>query len=157
MFFWYNRNLFNSFNGTSSVNLWSITVNGDVRPTGGGFLVNSETELLFGTAVTASLHDNKFITLHQRIYQFSHSGNVYRILPNTPFTALTDIVINRNGTKLYVVDNGDIKVINRCSTCETTLSVLAAHVDATGLALAHSEKVLFFTSSKHHTVNKIIL
>jgi hypothetical protein len=153
-FFWYNKNL---SDGRSEVILRSITVNGDAGPSNGGLIVDSDTEFVYGTAVTTSLHDNKFITLHKSIYQFSHSGNLYPILPNTPFIALTDIVVSNDGTKLYVADNGDIKVINRCSTCQTTLSVLAANVDATGLALAHSEKVLFFTSSKHHTVNKINL
>jgi hypothetical protein len=153
-FFWYANNL---YDGESAVFLESIKPNGNPGGGTGGGIATSEDALVAATSVSTTLNDNKFITLQQTIYEITHSGALYHVLPNTTFDGLTDIAVNKDGTKLYIADGGDIKLITRCSTCPTILTVLIAHVDATGLALSNSEKVLFFTSAKHHTVNKINL
>jgi DNA-binding beta-propeller fold protein YncE len=152
-FFWYLTNI---YDGESAVHLNAISPNGDNLHRG-GIIAESDAAPVYATAVSTTLNDNKFVTLQHTIYELTHSGTLAHILPNTTFDGLTSIAVNKDGTKLYVADNGDIKLITRCNTCPTLLTVLVAHADASGLALSNSEKVLFFTSSKHHTVNKINL
>lgn len=153
-FFWYVNNL---YDGESAVNLEAIRPDGN--PGGGKTrqVASSDSAIVYATAVSSTLNDNKFLTFPHGIYEVTHSGSVLNILTPTTFDGLTDIAVNKDGTKLYLADKGDIKLITRCTTCPTVLTVLATHVDATGLALSNSEKVLFFTSVKHHTVSKINL
>jgi hypothetical protein len=153
-FFWYVNNL---YDGESAVNLEAIRPDGS--PGGGqsGAIASSDDASAIGNAVSTSLNDNKFVTLAHGVYELTHSGALLNILTPTTFDGITDIAVNKDGTKLYLADNGDIKLITRCPTCPTVLTVLATHVDATGLALSNSEKVLFFTSPKHHTISKLNL
>lgn len=153
-FFWYVNNL---YDGVSGVNLEAIRPDGN--PGGGPTkqVAFSDSALVYGAAVSSTLTDNKFLVFPHGIYEITHSGSLLTILTPTTFDGITDISVNKDGTKLYLADNGDIKLITRCATCPTVLTVLASHVDATGLALSNSEKVLFFTSVKHHTVSKINL
>ena len=140
-FFWYANNL---YDGESAVYLESIKPNGD--PGGGpsASIAKSQDAVVAATAVSTTLNDNKFIALQQTIYEVTHAGKVLHILSITTFDELTDIAVNKDGTKLYVADRGNIKLITRCSlSCPTLLTALIAHVDATGLALSNSEKVLF--------------
>ncbi|MDN3548362.1 hypothetical protein [Mucilaginibacter aquaedulcis] len=154
-FFWYADNLYDF---SSVVYLESIRPDGTFGAGAGGAIAESDDEnIVAATAVSTTLNDNKFITLTNGVYEVTHAGAVVNILSPTTFGNLTDIAANKDGTKLYVADQGDIKLITRCASCPTKLTVVASHVDASGLALSNSEKVLFFTSSKHHTVNKINL
>jgi hypothetical protein len=156
-FFWYPNNL---YDGESVVYLESIKPDGTPGAGAGGAIASTDGAdgaIVYATAVSTTSNDNKFVTLPHGVFEVTHSGSVLNILSPTTFDGLTDIAVNKDGTKLYLADKGDIKVITRCATCPTLLTVLAAHVDATGLALSNSEKVLFFTSSLHHTVNKINL
>jgi hypothetical protein len=153
-FFWYVNNL---YDGESAVNLDAIRPDGNPGGGQGRQIAASDSAIVFGTAVSTTLNDNKFVTLLHGIYEITHSGALLNILAPTTFDGLTDITVNKDGTKLYLADNGDIKLITRCTTCPTILTVLATHVDATGLALSNSEKVLFFTSVKNHTVSKLNL
>lgn len=153
-FFWYADNY---YDGDSWVSLESIKPDGNAAVGNRPIYNSPDGSLVQASAVSTSLNDNKFIALQHGVYQVTHSGVINNILSPNTFGGLTDIAVNKDGTKLYVADKGDIKLITRCSTCPTKLTVLVAHVDATGLALSNSEKVLFFTSVKHHTVSKINL
>jgi hypothetical protein len=154
-FFWYPDNL---FDGESVVYLESIKPDGTFGAGAGGAIAHSDdANIVAATAVSTTLNDNKFITLKHGVYEVTHAGALLNILPPTTFGGLTDIAVNKDGTKLYLADQGDIKLITRCAGCPTLLTVVATHVDAKGLALSNSEKVLFFTSSLHHTVNKVNL
>ncbi|MEN0054124.1 MAG: hypothetical protein AAGC65_10665 [Mucilaginibacter sp.] len=153
-FFWYVNNV---YDGISGVSLEAIKPNGDPINGIGGVVAESDSALVFGTSMSTTLNDNKFITTDKGIYEITHSGALLNILTPSTFDGLTDIAANKDGTKLYLADKGDIKLVTRCTSCPTVLTVLATHVDATALALSNSEKVLFFTSAKHHTISKINL
>lgn len=108
-------------------------------------------------SLSISISGNKFMTSNNTIYEVTNGGVLSHLLPNTRFDSLTCIAANKDATKLYLVDKGDIKVVTKCKTCKTNVTKLVSNVDATGIALSNSEKVLFFTSLKRHTVSKINL
>ncbi|MDN3551254.1 hypothetical protein [Mucilaginibacter aquaedulcis] len=111
----------------------------------------------YSSSISVSSKINKFFTTENGLFTCTQSGSVSEILPNVPFAGLQAVVTNKDNTKLYIADGRDIKLITRCPTCPTLLTKLVSNVDASGLALSNSEKVLYFTSAKHHTVSKINL
>jgi hypothetical protein len=102
---------------------------------------------------------NKFVTTKTGIWELTAGGATVHILSNTKFGNLISIVATKDATKLYVVDNGDIKLVSRCSTCavKTTLTLIVPNVHANSVALSSNEKTLYFTSRDYHTVNKVNL
>jgi hypothetical protein len=104
---------------------------------------------------SVAANDNKFLATRTEIFECTHGGVVFSILPG--FTFLRSIIANHDGTKLYVSDKGAIKRITRCSTCKPVLTTLLSNTDADGLALSNDERVLYFTSVAHNTVNRVDL
>jgi hypothetical protein len=113
----------------------------------------------YDTGLTTTLSGNKFVTTKTGIWELTAGGAIVHILPHTTFGSLISIVATKDATKLYVVDNGDIKLVKRCSTCieKTTLSLLLHNVHANSVTLSSNEKTLYFTSTAYHTIYKVNL
>jgi hypothetical protein len=99
-------------------------------------------------------NDNKFIISRKGIYECTHGGVIFSLLPG--FTYLRSIIASHDGTKLYVSDKGLIKRITRGSG-KPTVTTLLATADADGLALSNDERTLYFTSVAHNTVSRVTL
>jgi DNA-binding beta-propeller fold protein YncE len=107
------------------------------------------------TSFSIAGNDNKFLITRTEIFECTHGGAVFSILPG--FTYLRSIVANHDGTKLYVSDKGLIKLITRCSNCGAKVTTLLPTADADGLALSNDERTLYFTSVAHNTVSRVAL
>lgn len=122
--------------------------------TSGGGYVASDT---YAKDISLTQNGNKFFATDEGVFEVTKGEAIYKILPNAKFDDLTSIAISKDGTKIYLADNGSLKLITRCPTCEPTLKKLVSNVDASAIALSNSGRVLFFTSKKRSTVSKINL
>jgi hypothetical protein len=99
----------------------------------------------------ANSNTTKYVVINGRLNKLTSAGAtiVYGgLLPNT---TVYNVTANKAGTEIYVVDSGDIKRIKN-----NTLQTIITGVKASAIALANSEKYLYYTSSDH-TVNRISL
>jgi hypothetical protein len=119
----------------------------------GGYVSGSA----YAKDISVTQNGNKFFATDEGVIEVTKGQAIYKILPNAKFDNLTSIAISKDGTKIYLADNGSLKLITRCPTCQPTLKNLVSNVDASAIALSNSGRVLFFTSEKRSTVSKINL
>jgi hypothetical protein len=148
-FFWYGQ--VGLFIGTSLVSI-NESLGHPLLP----ILISPDDEI---TSFSVAANDNKFLSEYNQVFECTHSGLVFNLLPGVITGQITSIIANHDGSKIYIADGGVIKVITRCATCKTKFAVktLLVKVDAFGLALSNEEKVLYFTSMAHHTVSRVVL
>jgi sugar lactone lactonase YvrE len=107
------------------------------------------------TSFSIAANDNKFLTTLTQVVERTHGGAFFLI--SSGFFGLTSIIANHDGSRLYVADQGNIKLITRTPTFKPVITLLIKGAGAYGLTLSNDEKVLYFTNNLHHTVNRVAL
>ncbi|NCD70258.1 hypothetical protein [Mucilaginibacter agri] len=118
--------------------------------------VNGGREFGFGDLSSCS-NGVKYIIQGAGLYKLTKEGVLARILKNLSFNNISSICASTGGDKLYIADNGVIKVISNMSAATASVTTLLSGQEVSYIALSNSEKYLYFTSSAHHTVNKLTL
>jgi hypothetical protein len=146
-FFWHGQNGF--YVGAETSTLFSINeASGFPLP---GIPLTDNTITSFSIAA----NDNKFFTTLTQVLERTHSGAFFLI--SSGFFGLTSIIANHDGTKLYVADQGNIKLITRGPIFGPVTTLLIKGAGAYGLTLSNDEHILYFTNQLHHTVSKVAL
>jgi|GEM_PF-2310012 len=102
-------------------------------------------------SLESNSNTTKYVVINGRLNKVTSAGAtiVYgSLLPNAN---IYSIAVNKTGNEIYVVDSGDIKRIKN-----NNLQTIITGVKAYSIALANSEKYLYYTSSDH-TVNRLPL
>ncbi len=114
----------------------------------------------FGPGSIASLatcpNGVKYIGSYQRLYKYTSKGVGARILPNLQIGYVTSIAVSRDGYKIYIVDDGTLKVITNDPSKPKTITTLAS-IGNSKIALSNSEKYIYFTNFVDNTVSKLTL
>ncbi|MBE9583365.1 hypothetical protein IM792_02795 [Mucilaginibacter sp. JRF] len=108
-------------------------------------------------SVSACANGRKYTIGYENIYALNADGSHSTLFPYLTFKGLGDIVVSKDGSKIYFIENGDIKMIENCYRCQIKKTTLAIRTKASYLALANSGRFLYFTSSYYNTVNKLTL
>ncbi|MBE9585933.1 hypothetical protein IM792_15875 [Mucilaginibacter sp. JRF] len=108
--------------------------------------------------LATSANGKIYVSTNKNIYTLNANGTTSHILTSLNFQGISDIVVTKDGSKIYVVDGGLLKVITNCSGCLRVMKTIPLRgTDALSIALSNSEKYLYFTSSTYDTVNKLTL
>lgn len=107
-------------------------------------------------AISTSNNGVKYLATVNQMFKYTKSGVSARIFPNFSFTNITSIASSRDGFKVFVADNGNIKMIANNSRFPKTITTILTGQQVVGIALSNSEKYVYFTTAKN-TINKLAL
>jgi hypothetical protein len=107
-------------------------------------------------AICASNNGVKYLATLNKMFKYTKSGVSAPIFLNFSFTNITSIAGSRDGFKIYVVDNGNIRMISNNAKFPKVITTILTGQQAVGIALSNSEKYIYFTTAKN-TVNKLAL
>jgi hypothetical protein len=107
-------------------------------------------------AISASNNGVKYFSTVNQMFKYTKSGVSARIFPDFTFTNITSITSSRDGFKVYVADNGDIRMISNNSLYPKDIKTILTGQHVVGIALSNSEKYIYFTTTTN-TVNKLAL
>jgi hypothetical protein len=107
-------------------------------------------------AISTSNNGVKYFATANQMFKYTKSGVSARIFPDFTFSNITSITSSRDGFRVFVADNGNIRMITNKSQFPKTITTILNGQQVVGIALSNSEKYIYFTTSKN-TVNKLAL
>ena len=107
-------------------------------------------------AICTSNNGVKYFATSNKMFKYTKTGVSAPIFPGFSFTNITGISSSRDGFKIYVADNGNIRAISNNAKFPKEITTVLTGQQVVGIALSNSEKYIYFTTAKN-TVNKFAL
>jgi hypothetical protein len=107
-------------------------------------------------AISSSNNGVKYFATINQMFKYTKSGVSTRIFPDFSFTNITSITSSRDGYRVCVADNGNIRMIANDARFPKTITTILTGQQVVGVALSNSEKYIYFTTA-NNTINKLAL
>ncbi|TFF33284.1 hypothetical protein [Mucilaginibacter psychrotolerans] len=107
-------------------------------------------------AICTSNNGVKYLATSNKMFKYTKSGVSAAIFPGFSFTNITSIAASGDGYRIYVVDNGNIRMISNDAKYPKNIITVLNGQQVAGITLSNSEKYIYFTTT-NKTVNKLAL
>ncbi|TFF36306.1 NHL repeat-containing protein [Mucilaginibacter psychrotolerans] len=94
----------------------------------------------------------KYVVINARLNKLTSAGATVVYSNLIPSATVYDVAVSKAGTEIYVIDSGNIKRIKN-----NAILTIISGVKASSIALANSERYIYYTSADEQTVSRIAL